>query len=71
LREPALGLVAFAPGGAVDNSARAIADRLGMSARTVGKHLERAYQELGVGSRAEAIDRLFPAPRRKQPLAMT
>lgn len=37
----------------------AIADRLGMSPRTVAKHLERAYEELGVRSRAEAIDRLL------------
>jgi DNA-binding CsgD family transcriptional regulator len=41
----------------------AIADRLGLSARTVGKHLERAYQELGVRSRAEAIDRLLLSGR--------
>lgn len=37
----------------------AIADRLGLSPRTVAKHLERAYEELGVRSRAEAVDRLL------------
>ncbi len=37
----------------------AIADRLGLSPRTVAKHLERAYEELGVRSRAEAMDRLL------------
>lgn len=41
----------------------AIADRLGVSSRTVAKHLERAYQELGVRSRAEAIDRLLLSGR--------
>jgi DNA-binding CsgD family transcriptional regulator len=37
----------------------AIAARLGLASRTVGKHLERAYEELGVRSRAEAVDRLL------------
>ena len=41
----------------------AIADRLGMSPRTVAKHLERAYEELGVRSRAEAVDRLLLSGR--------
>jgi DNA-binding CsgD family transcriptional regulator len=44
----------------------AIADRLGMSPRTVAKHLERAYEELGVRSRAEAVDRLLLSGRAGQ-----
>lgn len=41
----------------------AIADRLGLSPRTVAKHLERAYEELGVRSRAEVTDRLLLSGR--------
>lgn len=57
------------------HSRDAIADRLGVSSRTVAKHLERAYQELGVGSRAQAIDRLllsgpFDARERTDSLAV-
>jgi DNA-binding CsgD family transcriptional regulator len=33
-----------------------IADRLGSSPATVGKHLENAYEKLGVGSRSEAVE---------------
>jgi DNA-binding CsgD family transcriptional regulator len=36
----------------------AIAQRLGMSEATVGKHLEHAYEKLGVHSRAEALWRM-------------
>ena len=36
-----------------------IAQQLGASPRTVGKHLEHAYAKLDVRSRAEAIDRLL------------
>jgi len=36
-----------------------IAARLGSSAGTVGKHLEHAYEKLGVRSRAQAVDRLL------------
>lgn len=41
----------------------AIAARLGLSPRTVAKHLERAYEELGVRSRAEVVDRLLLSGR--------
>jgi DNA-binding CsgD family transcriptional regulator len=44
--------------GASDES---IAERLGMSEATVGKHLEHAYDALGVHSRSEALWRLFGA----------
>ena len=37
-------------------SERDIAGRLGISHRTVQKHLERAYRELGVSSRSEAAE---------------
>lgn len=42
----------------------AIANRLGLSEATVGKHLEHAYAALGAHSRAEAIARVMrSAPR--------
>jgi len=40
-----------------------IAERLGTSTATVGKHLEHAYAKLGVHSRAEALWRLAARPR--------
>ena len=36
-----------------------IAARLGSTGGTVGKHLEHAYEKLGVRSRAQAVDRLL------------
>ncbi|HZY77309.1 MAG TPA: LuxR C-terminal-related transcriptional regulator [Jatrophihabitantaceae bacterium] len=36
----------------------AIARGLGMSPRTVAKHLEHAYRKLGVSSRAAAVSRV-------------
>jgi DNA-binding CsgD family transcriptional regulator len=39
----------------------AIASRLGISARTVQKHLERAYRTLGVSSRSQAAELLWGA----------
>lgn len=36
-----------------------IADRLGSTAGTVGKHLEHAYEKLDVTSRAQAVDRIL------------
>jgi DNA-binding CsgD family transcriptional regulator len=39
---------------ALGRSNRAIAEALGLSDRTVEKHLERAYEKLGVKSRSEA-----------------
>jgi DNA-binding NarL/FixJ family response regulator len=35
--------------------AQAIAHRLGLSPRTVGKHLERIYRRLGAGDRLTAV----------------
>ena len=36
-----------------------IADRLGLSSATVGKHLEHAYEKLGVRSRAQAVEKIL------------
>lgn len=52
---------------ATGESDAAIADRLGLSEATVGKHLEHAYAALGVHSRTEAIGRLMRTPPQAPP----
>jgi len=37
----------------------AVADRLGISPRTVQKHLERAYRTLGISNRSQAAALLW------------
>ena len=44
----------------------AIAHGLGMSPRTVAKHLEHAYRKLGVSSRAAAVSRVARAAHRPE-----
>jgi DNA-binding CsgD family transcriptional regulator len=41
---------------------RDIADILGISRRTVHKHLQRIYEKLGVETRTAAVMRAFRAP---------
>ncbi|MFT3865024.1 MAG: LuxR C-terminal-related transcriptional regulator [Solirubrobacterales bacterium] len=48
---------------AAGGSNGAVARSLGVSRRTIEKHLENAYRKLGVGSRAEAIATLLAEPR--------
>lgn len=58
-----LGLVAL--GG----SNRDVADRLGLSDRTVQKHLENAYRVLGVATRSEAAARVWELTGEPGPFA--
>lgn len=58
-------VLTWAARGATDGE---IADRLGIATATVSKHLEHAYEALGVHSRAEAIGRiLVPEPTMDEP----
>jgi RNA polymerase sigma factor (sigma-70 family) len=43
-------------------SNREIAEHLGLSVRTVGNHLVRAYERLGVSDRAGLADLFGPRP---------
>ena len=49
---------------AMGRSDQHIADALGIGLRTVQKHLERAYRELGVSTRSQAAGRIWDATGR-------